>query len=218
MIVPRGEMRLRVEATVETEPELAVNPGAPFTLVQDLPDSALQYLLPSRYCPSDTLESRAREIVGTAVARIRPGRGDPRLDPGRHRVPLRHQRRLDRRRRDARARRRRVPRLRARRHRPDARAAHPGAHGRRLPARPRADGPARLVRGLRRRPLVHLRCDPGASRAAAASSSPTGATPPTSPSSRTTVRSRRWRCRSGSRSRRRPRPLPPAPPPLAAPA
>jgi len=66
MTVPRGEMRLLVEATVETEPELAVNPGAPFTLVQDLPDSALQYLLPSRYCPSDKLESRAREIVGNA--------------------------------------------------------------------------------------------------------------------------------------------------------
>ncbi len=66
MVVPQGEMRLRVEATVETEPELAVNPGAPFTPVQNLPDSALQYLLPSRYCPSDKLESRAREIVGTA--------------------------------------------------------------------------------------------------------------------------------------------------------
>ena len=66
MVVPQGEMRLRVEATVETEPELAVAPGAAFTPVQDLPDSALQYLLPSRYCPSDTLESRAREIVGDA--------------------------------------------------------------------------------------------------------------------------------------------------------
>ena len=66
MIVPQGEMRLRVEATVETEPDLAVNRAAPFTLVQDLPDSALQYLLPSRYCPSDKLEARAREIAGTA--------------------------------------------------------------------------------------------------------------------------------------------------------
>ena len=66
MVVPQGEMRLRVEATVETEPDLAVNPGAPFTLVQNLPDSALQFLLPSRYCPSDTLESRAREIAANA--------------------------------------------------------------------------------------------------------------------------------------------------------
>ena len=66
LVVPHGEMRVRVEATVETEPALAVDRGAPFTLVQDLPDSALQYLLPSRYCPSDTLEARAHEIVAGA--------------------------------------------------------------------------------------------------------------------------------------------------------
>jgi len=66
MVVPHGDMRLRVEATVETEPDLAVNPAASFTLVQDLPDSALQYLLPSRYCPADKLESRAREIAAGA--------------------------------------------------------------------------------------------------------------------------------------------------------
>jgi len=64
MVVPQGDMRLRVEATVETEPELAVAPAAPFTLIQDLPDQSLQYLLPSRYCPSDTLVGRAQEIVG----------------------------------------------------------------------------------------------------------------------------------------------------------
>ena len=66
LVVPRGDMRLWVEATVETEPELAVEPAAPFTLVQDLPDSALQYLLPSRYCPSDTMLPRAQQIVAGA--------------------------------------------------------------------------------------------------------------------------------------------------------
>ena len=66
MVVPQGDMRLWVEATVETEPELAVEPSAPFTLVQDLPDSALQYLLPSRYCPADTLVARAQEIAAGA--------------------------------------------------------------------------------------------------------------------------------------------------------
>ena len=71
LIVPQGDMRLWVEATVETEPELAVEPGAPFTLVQRLPDSALQYLLPSRYCPSDKLQARAGEIAGNAA----PGYG-----------------------------------------------------------------------------------------------------------------------------------------------
>jgi transglutaminase-like putative cysteine protease len=68
MTVPPGDMRLRVEATVETERELAVAPSAPYTPVALLPDHALQYLLPSRYCPSDTLESRAWQTVGDAAA------------------------------------------------------------------------------------------------------------------------------------------------------
>ena len=66
MVVPQGEMRLRVEATVETEPELAVAPGAPYVAVDSLPDSALLYLLPSRYCPSDKLTSKAWQVVGDA--------------------------------------------------------------------------------------------------------------------------------------------------------
>jgi len=115
-----------------------------------------QPLLPVRHARV----ARARDR-GQRLARIRPGRGDPRLDPRRHRVPLRHERRLDGRCGDARARRRRVPRLRPRRHRPDTRVADPGADGGRLPARPRSDGPARVVRGVRRRPLVHVRCNPG---------------------------------------------------------
>jgi len=67
MVVPQGDMRLWVEATVETEPELAVEPAAPFTLVQDLPGAALQYLLPSRYCPSDRLLPRAQQIAAGAA-------------------------------------------------------------------------------------------------------------------------------------------------------
>ena len=66
MVVPQGEMRLRVEATVETERELAVAPGAPYVPVDSLPDSALLYLLPSRYCPSDKLQSKAWQVVGDA--------------------------------------------------------------------------------------------------------------------------------------------------------
>jgi transglutaminase-like putative cysteine protease len=67
MLVPRGEMRLRVEATVETEGELAVAPNAPYVSVDALPDSALLYLLPSRYCPSDTLAQKAWQIVADAA-------------------------------------------------------------------------------------------------------------------------------------------------------
>jgi transglutaminase-like putative cysteine protease len=66
MVVPRGDMRIRVEATVETEQTLAVEPTAPFTLIQHLPDAALQYLLPSRYCPADSMAARASQIVGNA--------------------------------------------------------------------------------------------------------------------------------------------------------
>ncbi len=64
LVVPTGDMRIRVEATVETEAVLAVEPNAPMTPVDDLPDSALVYLLPSRYCPADTLEAKALEIAG----------------------------------------------------------------------------------------------------------------------------------------------------------
>lgn len=64
MTVPAGDMRIRVEATVETEAVLAVEPNAPMTPVGDLPDSALMYLLPSRYCPADTLEAKALQIAG----------------------------------------------------------------------------------------------------------------------------------------------------------
>ena len=66
MVVPPGEMRIRVEAVVETEGEIATAPSAPFSLVETLPDDALMYLLPSRYCPSDTLEAKAWQVVGAA--------------------------------------------------------------------------------------------------------------------------------------------------------
>ncbi len=67
LVVPQGEMRIRVEATVETDANLAVAPDAPMTPVPDLPDSTLQYLLPSRYCPSDTLFQQAMQIAGEAA-------------------------------------------------------------------------------------------------------------------------------------------------------
>ena len=126
MVVPQGEMRLRVEATVETEPELAV-------------DARRAVHARSRTCPTAPCSSccRAATARPTSSSRAR-ARSSATAAPGygqveairawiqaKHRVPLRHQRRLDRRRCDARARRRRVPRLRARRHRPDARLRIP---------------------------------------------------------------------------------------------
>ncbi|CAN5571665.1 transglutaminase family protein [soil metagenome] len=65
--IPQGEMRIEVEMVMETEEYIRVTPGAPPTPVEWLPDDALLYLLQSRYCPSDKMESQAREIVGNAL-------------------------------------------------------------------------------------------------------------------------------------------------------
>ena len=63
LVIPQGSMRIRVEATVETEPEIAIGIGAPLTPVPELPDSTLTYLLPSRYCPADKMNPQAMQIV-----------------------------------------------------------------------------------------------------------------------------------------------------------
>jgi len=67
MKIPQGEMRLEVEMIMETEANIAVDPGAGAVAVEDLPFDALQYLLQSRYCPSDKMSERARQIVGDAA-------------------------------------------------------------------------------------------------------------------------------------------------------
>ena len=71
LVIPQGTMRMRVESTVETEAWIAIDHDAPLTPVAELPDSAIIYLLPSRYCPSDRMADRARRIVGDAT----PGYG-----------------------------------------------------------------------------------------------------------------------------------------------
>ena len=63
LVIPRGDMRIHVEAVVETEGSIAVHADAGTTLIADLPDSALVYLLPSRYCPADKMARQARQIV-----------------------------------------------------------------------------------------------------------------------------------------------------------
>jgi len=61
--VPQGRMRILVNASVETEDNIAVEPNAPATPVDEMPDEALQFLLQSRYCPSDKMNGRAEQIV-----------------------------------------------------------------------------------------------------------------------------------------------------------
>ena len=67
LTIPQGEMKIEVEMVMETEAHIRVSPGAPPTPVNLLPDDALLYLLQSRYCPSDKMESKAREIVADAL-------------------------------------------------------------------------------------------------------------------------------------------------------
>lgn len=61
--IPAGAFTLRTEVIAEVEDSIAVEPGGGLTLAAELPDYALQFLLPSRYCPSDTLGSLAHELT-----------------------------------------------------------------------------------------------------------------------------------------------------------
>lgn len=62
-VVPQGELSLKVVSEVEVADQVDVDAHAPYTPVQMLPDDVLVYLLQSRYCPSDRMEERARDIV-----------------------------------------------------------------------------------------------------------------------------------------------------------
>lgn len=66
MVVPQGTMRMVFDVTMEVEADIAVAPDAPSTPMQELPDDVLLYLLQSRYCPSDKMQEKARDIVGNA--------------------------------------------------------------------------------------------------------------------------------------------------------
>ncbi len=70
-LIQPGRMRIQWTATVDTDDHIAVDSSAPATSVHELPHDVLHFLLPSRYCPSDKLEDRAREIAGSA----QPGYG-----------------------------------------------------------------------------------------------------------------------------------------------
>jgi transglutaminase-like putative cysteine protease len=67
LVIPQGSMRIRVEATVETEAYIAIDVDARVTPVAELPDSSLIYLLPSRYCPADKMGQQAWRIVKDAA-------------------------------------------------------------------------------------------------------------------------------------------------------
>lgn len=71
LIVPQGWFQLQSSVGAETADEIDCNQAASFIPVQDLPDSTLQFLLPSRYCPCDQMGELAAQIVLGAL----PGYG-----------------------------------------------------------------------------------------------------------------------------------------------
>ncbi|HEY9630309.1 MAG TPA: transglutaminase family protein [Coleofasciculaceae cyanobacterium] len=67
LVVPPGSFQVRISACVETADSIDVEPEAPYIPVELLPESVLQFLLPSRYCQSDQLGDLALEVVGNAT-------------------------------------------------------------------------------------------------------------------------------------------------------
>lgn len=66
LVAPQGRFVVQTEAEVETAAAIDLQPGAPFTPVDQLPDSVLPFLLASRYCESDRLLELAQSIAGAA--------------------------------------------------------------------------------------------------------------------------------------------------------
>lgn len=64
--IPAGSMRIKWNAVVDTDDDIAVDPHAEMTPVSELPDGVLQYLLQSRYCPSDKMVEEAARLVDPA--------------------------------------------------------------------------------------------------------------------------------------------------------
>ncbi len=62
LIAPPGAFAVHTAAQVMTADDVDRAPGAPFVEIQNLPDSVLNYLLPSRYCESDRFSQMANTI------------------------------------------------------------------------------------------------------------------------------------------------------------
>lgn len=61
--LPAGDSLLDVEHELEVADQIDVDRSAAQVPPAQLPDETLQYLLQSRYCPSDKMSERARDIV-----------------------------------------------------------------------------------------------------------------------------------------------------------
>lgn len=63
LIAPVGDFTVSTAAEVHVPDFMDEAPGAPFVDVQNLPDTVLSYLLPSRFCESDRFGQMAGEIT-----------------------------------------------------------------------------------------------------------------------------------------------------------
>ena len=64
---PAGRLDIDVDAIVATEAEIALAINLPPTPIEAVPDSVMEFLLPSRYCPVDRVGSRALDIAGQYI-------------------------------------------------------------------------------------------------------------------------------------------------------
>ncbi|MGC8714208.1 MAG: hypothetical protein ACP5RH_17620 [Leptodesmis sp.] len=58
LVVPTGEFKIYTPATADAADEIDMAPGVPFVPVEKLPESVIQFLLPSRYCQADLVGDR----------------------------------------------------------------------------------------------------------------------------------------------------------------
>ena len=64
VLIPKGNFDVQCSCRAHTSDVIDVLPGAPFVSVHELPEGALEFLLPSRYCQSDLLNELTASIVG----------------------------------------------------------------------------------------------------------------------------------------------------------
>ena len=63
LVAPPGIFSIHTIADVMTADDVDQAPGAPFVEIQNLPDTVLNYLLPSRYCESEKFSEMATSIT-----------------------------------------------------------------------------------------------------------------------------------------------------------
>lgn len=63
LVANPGHFEVRTSADIMTADTLDRAPGAPFTMIQYLPEQVLSYLLPSRYCEAEKFNEMTTQIV-----------------------------------------------------------------------------------------------------------------------------------------------------------